>query len=81
MTVFVELYGRLRDGGLETPVELTLEEGATAAQALAELKRKLGAGGVLLDGASLASDSEVLAADAPVPQSCRLAALPPVCGG
>ena len=81
MTVFVELYGRLRDAGVETPVELDLPEGATAAQALAKLREKLGERGGLMDGAAMAGEAEVLAADAALPKKGRLAALPPVCGG
>ncbi len=80
MTVFVELYGRLRDAAA-SPVELELPEGATAAQTLAALRAKLGAQGALLDGAALASESVVLAAEDAVPKGGRLAALPPVCGG
>ena len=81
MTVFVELYGRLRDAGVESPVELQVPDGATAAQALAALKAKLGAKGALLEGAALAGEGAVLAAGDPVPAEGRLAALPPVCGG
>lgn len=81
MTVFVELYGRLRDSGLASPVELELPDGATARQALDALKAKLGAKGALLDGAAIAGEGAVLAAGDPVPAEGRLAALPPVCGG
>ena len=81
MIVYVELYGRLRDAGAASPVELELPDQATAAQALAALRAKLGAGAALLDGAALASDAQVLAAADAIPESGRLAALPPVCGG
>jgi molybdopterin converting factor small subunit len=81
MTIFVELYGRLRDAGLESPVELELPHGATAAQALSALKDKLGAEATRLAGAALASETQVLAADEKIPQGGRLAALPPVSGG
>lgn len=81
MTVFIELYGRLRDAGAESPVELELPEDATAAQALARLKEKLGPSGKLLDGAALASETQVLASGEKIPQEGRLAALPPVSGG
>ena len=81
MTVFIELYGRLRDAGAESPVELELPEDATAAQALARLREKLGPSGKLLEGAALASETQVLAASEPLPKEGRLAALPPVSGG
>ena len=81
MTVFVELYGRLRDAGVESPVELQLPDGATAAQALAALRARLGPKGALLEGSALAGESQVLAAEERLPESGRLAALPPVCGG
>lgn len=81
MIVAIELYGRLRDAGLGNRTEIELPEKATAADALAGLRRKLGANGAWLDGAALASDSEVLAPKAALPCAARLAALPPVCGG
>lgn len=80
MTVFIELYGRLRDAGTESPVELDLPEDATAAQALSRLREKLGPSGKLLEGAALASETQVLSAGDRVPDG-RLAALPPVSGG
>ena len=81
MIVTIELYGRLRDAGLGNCVEVELPEKATAAEALAGLRRKLGERGAWLDGTALASDSEVLAPEATLPHAARLAALPPVCGG
>lgn len=81
MNVFIELYGRLRDAGVESPVELSLPDGATAAQALSALRAKLGAQGQLLEGAALASETQVLASAEKVPGEGRLAALPPVSGG
>jgi molybdopterin converting factor small subunit len=78
MTVFVELYGRLRDAGAESPVELVLKDGATAAEALAALKTKLGGA---TDGAALATETRVLLAQDRLPKEGRLAALPPVSGG
>lgn len=81
MTVFIELYGRLRDAGVESPVELELPDAATAAQALAALQGKLGKEGARVKGAALASETRVLAADERLPKGGRLAALPPVSGG
>ena len=78
MTVFVELYGRLRDAGAESPVELSLKDGATAGEVLAALKAKLGAA---TEGAALATETRVLLSGDKVPQEGRLAALPPVSGG
>ena len=80
MTVFIELYGRLRDAGVASPVELEVGSKATAAEALAALRKKLGSGGALLDGAALASETHVLAGAETLPEG-RLAALPPVSGG
>lgn len=76
----IELYGRLRDAGVGPAVEVELEEGATAAQALEALRRALGAKGALLEGSALACESAVLRTSDPLPEG-RLAALPPVCGG
>lgn len=81
MIIYVELYGRLRDAGVESPVELSLPDGATAAQALSALRQKLGAQGALAEGAALAGEAHVLLAADPVPAEGRLAALPPVSGG
>lgn len=80
MTRTIELYGRLREAGAGAAVELELKEGATASQALAALREKLGPKAALLDGAVLATDAAVLTAGDSVPEG-RLAALPPVCGG
>lgn len=77
MTRKVELYGRLRDLGHGGAVSLELAPGATARQALAALKARLGDG---LKGCALASADDVLSADDKVPAG-RLAVLPPVCGG
>lgn len=79
MTIYVELYGRLRDEGLPSPVELDVPEGATAGAALEALRLKLGANKI--EGCALATESAVLAAGDPLPREGRLAALPPVCGG
>ena len=76
----VELYGRLRDAGAGDSVELEVRPGAAAAEVLEALERALGGSGVLA-GAVLATDSAVLSSSEPVPEGCRLAALPPVCGG
>lgn len=81
MTVFIELYGRLREAGVESPVELELPDGATAADALRHLKTKLGAKSSLLDGAAIAGEDAVLNAESALPKQGRIAALPPVCGG
>lgn len=78
MTVFIELYGRLRDAGAESPVELSLKPDATAADALSALSAKLGAA---TQGAALATETRVLAAADKLPKEGRLAALPPVSGG
>lgn len=81
MTRTIELYGRLRDAGLGAHVDVELPPRATARQALAALKLALGRHGKLLDGCVLASADDVLAASDALPNSGRLAALPPVCGG
>lgn len=77
----MELYGRLRDCGLGDAAELALAEKATAAQALEALARLAGAKGRFVEGAVLATESEILAPGAEVPAGARLAALPPVSGG
>lgn len=77
----IELYGRLRDSGLGDHVKVDLPPRATARQALAALKTALGRHGKSLDGCVLATGDDVLAAADPVPETGRLAALPPVCGG
>jgi sulfur carrier protein ThiS len=76
VTRVIELYGRLKESGER--VELELPAGTTAAAALQLLGQKLGRG---VEGAVLASESAVLGADEVIPESQRLAALPPVCGG
>lgn len=77
----VELYGRLRDAGLGSSVELDLPARASARQALLALREALGRRGALLDGCALATGEDVLAPNDPVPARGALAALPPVCGG
>jgi hypothetical protein len=77
----VELYGRLRDAGLGDYVVIALPPRATARQALAALKTSLGRRGSLLTGCALATGEDVLGPSDVVPESGRLAALPPVCGG
>jgi molybdopterin converting factor small subunit len=77
----IELYGALKDGGLGTTVELDLGKGATAAEAISLLKGLFGKKASLLQGAVLATETEVLAGSDLLPKSQRLAALPPVCGG
>lgn len=77
----VELYGRLREVGLGEIVELELGKNPKAFEVLAALARRMGSKAELLQGAALATESEILASQAPVPGTGRLAALPPVCGG
>ena len=77
----IELYGILKESGIGPTVELNLSETATAAEVLCLLKELFGHKAVLLKGAVLATETEVLAAGDPLPASQRLAALPPVCGG
>jgi len=77
----IELYGRLRDAGLGDRVTLVLPDGATARQALDQLRRALGRRAALLAGCALATDEAVLGPAERVPATGRLAALPPVCGG
>lgn len=77
----VELYGRLRDAGLGDRVSVDLPPGATARQALDQLRLALGRRAALLAGCALATDEAVLGPAERVPPSGRLAALPPVCGG
>jgi molybdopterin converting factor small subunit len=76
----IELYGRLKDAGRGGSVELELGADATAAEALRAVGAALG-DPRLIEGAALATETEVLAASGPVPSSGRLAVLPPVCGG
>ena len=77
----VELYGRLKDGGLGACVDLELRDDATVADILLVLKGLLGKNAGLLDGAALAGEEAVLAAGDALPREGRLAVLPPVCGG
>ncbi len=76
----VELYGRLRDAGQGDALELELRAGLDAAAVLAAVGRALGDPRPL-EGAVLATESEVLSASDGVPEHGRLAVLPPVCGG
>lgn len=76
----IDLYGRLRDAGLGSAVDVQLPEGATARQALTALKISFGRKAPLLRGCVLATGDEVLSASDALP-SGRLAVLPPVCGG
>lgn len=77
----IKLCGRLGEAGFGPYLEAALEPGMTAAQALSRLRLAFGAQAGLLRGAVLATDSRVLRPADPLPNSKRLAALPPVCGG
>lgn len=77
----IELYGILKESGIGPTVELELGETATGAEVMDLLKERFGRKASLLQGAVLATESEVLAPGDPLPASRRLAALPPVCGG
>jgi hypothetical protein len=76
----IELYGRLRDAGLGSSVDVEAPDGATSAQILGAVRAAFGPRAALLDGAVLATEQDVLRAEEPAPD-VRLAALPPVCGG
>lgn len=76
----VELYGRLRDAGAGNALEVEVGAGMDAASVLAAVGRALGTQAPLF-GAVLATESEVLSASDAVPETGRLAVLPPVCGG
>ncbi|MBI5200877.1 MAG: hypothetical protein HY925_04755 [Elusimicrobia bacterium] len=80
MTRKIELYGRLRDAGAGEALELDLAAGLDAAAVLSAVAQALGSKEPLA-GAVLATEAEVLSASDPVPESGRLAVLPPVCGG
>ena len=81
MTIFVELYGRLRDAGVQNPVQLEVNANTTASEALDALRAALGSRASLLEGVALASETDVLSGSDTIPSAGRLAALPPVCGG
>ncbi|MBI3553084.1 MAG: MoaD/ThiS family protein [Elusimicrobia bacterium] len=81
MTRTIELYGRLRGAGLGDRVELELRAGLTAGEALGVLKAVFRERAGLLEGCALATENSVLRSADPLPDSARLAALPPVCGG
>lgn len=81
MKVRVELYGRLREAGLGESVELDIGPGARASGIIEGLVLLLGQKGDRLEGAAVATETEVLSGASPVPLKGRLAVLPPVCGG
>ncbi len=76
----IELYGRLRDAGLGSAVEVVLPKNATAGRALTVLKSSFGRKAALLTGCVIATGDDVLSSSDALPGG-RLAVLPPVCGG
>lgn len=79
----LELYGRLKDAGLGEDLEIEVPGPGrpTARGVLEALSARLGPKAPILAGSVLATSSEVLRPDDPVPAGRRLAVLPPVCGG
>jgi molybdopterin converting factor small subunit len=76
----IELYGRLRDAGHGSVVNLDLPKDVTVRQTLAALKTVFGPKAALLHGCALAGSDEILSSSDLLPEG-RLAVLPPVCGG
>ncbi len=76
-----ELYGRLRDAGFGDHLGIELAQSATAAEAFSALRKIFALQSPLIDGAALATETEVLSPQDRLPPTGRLAVLPPVCGG
>lgn len=82
MTVRVRLFAVLREQARSDEVELVLEQGATVADALAQLSRHPALGELLERlPVRLAVNREIAGADARLGPSDELALIPPVSGG
>jgi len=82
MRLTIELYGRLRDAGLGSSIELETPKELRAQDLLSLLAATLGEKASMLEGAVLATESRILFHKESIPsKETRLAVLPPVSGG
>ncbi len=87
ITLTISLFGAFRPYGNGDTLTLEVQRGANAAAIKNRLKEVLKQScpefdkAALVDESALADDTQVLAEDATVQESARLAILPPVCGG
>jgi molybdopterin converting factor small subunit len=80
ITITMRLFGAFRKHGEH--VTFAAPKGATAAEIKARLAQVVAeADPKLVHDSALANDDEILPDDAVLTADCRLAILPPVCGG
>jgi MoaE-MoaD fusion protein len=81
MKVIVLLFAGVREAAGTGRIEIELAEGATVADAAAEVGRRLPAVAVRLKGCSMAVDLEVALPGQVLREGCEVAVLPAVSGG